>query len=548
MRTRRNRALRVAAVATLAGIAVAGPSQGQMIQNDEIAMFARAGKLALERDPLLRYDPYTLLVRFHDGVTEEEKAVVRRMVGGERITAYRVVPGLERISTIVDVPTAIMLLGGMDEVMYVEPNFVVRPAEESNDPSFGNQWGLENFGQVIRGVTGKTDADLDMHDAWDVHTGSSSVTVAVIDSGAKLDHEDLAANIWVNTGEVPNNGIDDDGNGFIDDLVGWDFYDADADPTDLTGHGSLMAGIIGARGNNGLGITGVAWQCQMVILRVLGANGGMVSDVILAMEYCADKNVRFSNQSFGGYDFSQAYLDALQALVGVHLVVAAAGNDTNDNDVNPYYPASYGTNNIIAIAATNNKDQLAFFSNFGANSVHMGAPGVSIYSTNRLGGYSWTNGTSAAAAHVTGLAVLLASQYNWDPVRIRTRILNSRRKVAALNGKTIFRSVPNAYRAMRDQTVIPAVPGTPVLTDLQNGGCLMEWADNSNNENRFLVQRQRRDGNTWVDWINVARPGRNKESMLDNPGAGTYRYRIRAVNQKGPSEWTDWVQVTITGP
>lgn len=548
MRTRRNCALRVATVATLVGVTAAGSVQGQMVHSNSVNDLARAGKLALERDPLLRFDPYTLLIRFHEGVSEEEKAIVRGMVGGERLTAYRVVPGLERISTLLDVEVAVQLLRGVDAVMYAEPNFVVRPTAEPNDPNLSNQWGLENFGQNIRGVSGKTDADLDMFDAWDVNTGSSSVTVAVIDSGAKLDHEDLAANIWVNTGEIPNNGIDDDGNGYIDDVNGWDFYDDDGNPTDMTGHGTLMAGIIGARGNNGVGITGVAWRCQMVILRVLGANGGLVSDVILAMEYAAAKNVRFSNQSFGGYDFSQSFLDALTALVGTHLVIAAAGNDTNNNDVNPFYPASYQVGNVISICATNNNDQLAFFSNYGANTVHMGAPGVSIFSTHRLGSYVWVNGTSAAAAHVTGLAVLLASQYTWDTTRIRTRILNSRRKVAALNGKTIYRSVPNAYRALRDQTVVPAVPGTPVLTDLQDGRAFMEWTDNSSNENRFLVQRQRRDGAAWVDWINVNRPGRNKVTMIDNPGAGHYRYRIRSVNRAGPSEWTSWVEVIVTGP
>jgi subtilisin family serine protease len=240
--------------------------------------------------------------------------------------------------------------------------------------------------------SGLPGADITATDAWEISTGGEEVTIAVIDSGVAYSHPDLTSNIWTNPGEDPwsdpndpttGNGIDDDSNGKVDDWRGWDFVDGDNDPMDYNGHGTHVAGTIAARGSNGEGITGVLWRAKMMSLRFLNADGvGWVSDAIDAIEYAVEKGARVINASWVTTSFSQSLLYAIQLCRdrGV-LVVAAAGNTAANTDANPFYPASYALPNIISVAATDQRDNLASFSNWGLSTVDVAAPGVTIYST-----------------------------------------------------------------------------------------------------------------------------------------------------------------------
>ncbi|MEE9120552.1 MAG: S8 family serine peptidase, partial [Syntrophobacteria bacterium] len=281
------------------------------------------------------------------------------------------------------------------DVEYVEPNYLRYATTSPDDTFFSNLWGLNNAG----------DTDIDAPEAWDITTGSSSVMVAVIDSGVDYNHPDLAANIWTNPGEIAGNGIDDDGNGKIDDVRGWDFVDDDNDPIDSDDHGTHVAGTIAAVGNNGTGITGVSWSAQIMPLRFLDAFGsGSVADAIEAIDYAIDKGAKIINASYGSYTFSTAERDAIaRARNGGILFVAAAGNDNWNNDsVTKHYPSSYNLANIIAVAATDQSDSRASFSNYGVTSVDVAAPGTSIFSTRPDRQTVWSDGFEGAFNWTTG--------------------------------------------------------------------------------------------------------------------------------------------------
>ncbi len=269
------------------------------------------------------------------------------------------------------------------KIKYAEPNYVVHAMGTPNDPAFSVLWGLNNTGQT----GGTVDADIDAVEAWAISTGSSDVVIAVIDSGVAINstistgHPEMAGNIWLNTGETDcSNGVDDDSNGYIDDCFGWDFVDDDNDPMDYKGHGTHVAGTIAAVGNNGQGISGVMWNASIMPLRFLDSTGsGSTADAISAILYANANGAHVINNSWGGGGYSQALSDAISASNAV--VVCAAGNSGTNNDSTPFYPASYTSDNIISVAATDKNDKIASFSNYGATSVDVAAPGVSIYST-----------------------------------------------------------------------------------------------------------------------------------------------------------------------
>ncbi|MBW2311057.1 MAG: S8 family serine peptidase [Deltaproteobacteria bacterium] len=277
-------------------------------------------------------------------------------------------------------------------VVYAEPNYIIRfMATTPNDPDFQKLWGLHNTGQELfvseETFGGTEDADIDAPEAWDITTGSQDVIVAVLDSGVYISHPEMNANIWVNSSEQNGtNEVDDDDNGYVDDIYGWDFWDNDATPVDYNNHGTHIAGIIAALGDNNAGITGVNWQAKIMALRI-GGLVGTIGEAAEAIIYAVDNGAHIINASWGGSEFSQTEYDAIEYADdhGV-LVVAAAGNGGDDligddNDETPEYPASYNLLNIISVAATDQNDVLAEFSNYGATSVHIAAPGVNIYST-----------------------------------------------------------------------------------------------------------------------------------------------------------------------
>ena len=286
---------------------------------------------------------------------------------------------------------------------------------EPTDSYSPGLWGL----RWIKGAT-----------AWDTGVGVRDVVVAVLDTGVKYTHNDLAANMWTNPGEIPGNGIDDDANGYIDDYYGYDFANEDSDPNDDNGHGTHVAGTIGAVRNNSIGIAGVAPEIEIMGLKFLFASGGgTLSDAIAAMDYLRVVAAQYPlkkfivNASFGGTGYSSIFEKAVQATAtsGI-LFVAAAGNRGVSNDIMPHYPSSFDSDNVISVAASDLNGELAYFSNYGTGSVHIAAPGLQILST-YIGSdndYKFLSGTSMAAPHVAGLAALLWSQnlsYGYDSIR-----------------------------------------------------------------------------------------------------------------------------------
>lgn len=301
-------------------------------------------------------------------------------------------------------------------VEYAEPDYLVTADDRTvpGDPAFGQLWGLDNTGQT----GGTPDADIDAAEAWAWGTGSAGVTVAVIDTGVDIGHPDLQSNIWRNRDEVAGNRVDDDRNGYVDDVHGWDFANDDRSVYDGPDddHGTHVAGTIAAAGDNDTGVTGVAWRARVMPLKFLGPNGGHVSDAIAALSYAVDNGARVSNNSWGGAGHSRALRDAIAAAGAQgHVFVTSAGNGGDDQvgddlAVVPSYPASYAEPSIISVAATDHHDSLAPFSNYGDREVDLAAPGVQVYSTLPGGRYGSYSGTSMAAPHVTGVAALLLAE------------------------------------------------------------------------------------------------------------------------------------------
>ena len=341
-------------------------------------------------------------------------------------------------------------------VAYAEPNFTVHADTIPNDPSLPQLWGLNNTGQTVNWTTGTPDADIDAPEAWSVSTGSPDVTVAVIDTGVDVSHPDLAPNVWVNPGEdcagCRTNGVDDDGNGYVDDWRGWDFVNGDNNPTDDNGHGTHVAGTIAAAGNNGLGVAGVAWSSKVMPLKFLAADGtGSVADAISAILYARAKGVPILSNSWGGDDFSQALLDAIrQTDASGELFVAAAGNDFTNNDATPSYPSSYDSPNVLAVGASDQFDRKAWFSNYGARSVDLAAPGTNVYSTWRGGTYRFEDGTSMATPHVSGAAALAKAVFpGATGAGLKALLLRTVDPVAVLAGTTRTGGRLNVDHAVR---------------------------------------------------------------------------------------------------
>lgn len=284
-----------------------------------------------------------------------------------------------------NVTSTIGALSQQSWVGHVQPNYIYHATAVPNDTRFADQWGYNNTGQAVNGSTGTAGADIGAVAAWDEYTNCSAVTVAVIDTGVDYNHLDLYSNIWSNAGEIAGNGIDDDANGFVDDVRGWDFVQGDNDPMDFNEHGTHVSGTIGAIGHNYIGGTGVCWSASIMALRALGSTGsGTTADIASAIYYAVNNGAKVINMSLGGPGGASG--DILDTAIGVAdtysvLVVAAAGNDGTNNDTTAQYPASYAQPNILAVAATTQSDGIASFSNFGANSVDIGAPGTNILSS-----------------------------------------------------------------------------------------------------------------------------------------------------------------------
>ncbi|MEW6743095.1 MAG: S8 family peptidase [Planctomycetota bacterium] len=342
----------------------------------------------------------------------------------------------------VDLRWALQTLNADPRVEYAEPNYLHRADGYPNDPYFSQQWGWHQG----------NDADVDAPEAWDVMTDAGGIIVGIIDTGIDYNHVDLQNNMWRNPGEVPGNGIDDDQNGWVDDVYGIDAYNNDGDPWDDNHHGTHVAGTVGADTNNGIGVAGACWNVQLLALKFLGADGtGYDSGAITCLYYGVSKGAYLTNNSWGGGDYNQAVRDAIDAAGDAgQLFCAAAGNRGRNNDLRPYYPGSYDLPEIVAVAATTAEDQLASFSNYGPTSVDLGAPGEGIYSTWPGDCYDYLSGTSMATPHVTGTAALLyARGLGSNPVAIKDRILRTVDIIPALAGKVVSHGRLNMDRAVR---------------------------------------------------------------------------------------------------
>jgi subtilisin family serine protease len=328
-------------------------------------------------------------------------------------------------------------------------------AAAPNDAQFSQQWALDNTGQD----GGTPGCDIDATQAWNITTGSRNVVVAVIDSGVDYTDPDLAANIWTN----PNAGQD----GFSGDLHGYNFVDDNGDPMDDNGHGTFVAGEIGALGNNGLGVAGVNWNVTIMPLKFLDADGGgYTSDAIRAINYATMErvqygvNVRVINASWCSNQSDAALNAAINAAgnAGI-LFVAAAGNSASNNDLTPQYPANSGLPNVVSVAASDASDRLAAFSNYGANTVNLAAPGVDIYSTLPGGKYGYLSGTSMAAPEVAGVAALAwAADPNATVAQVRSALLQGVDKIPALAGEVSSGGRLNAYNTLKLLTAPPPTP------------------------------------------------------------------------------------------
>jgi subtilisin family serine protease len=319
----------------------------------------------------------------HHAVLEHSARVCRtQAIGNSRVHRVFLDPDAS-------LENALAVFRSNPDVEFAEPNYLLHAQASPGDVYFNRQWGLSNSGQQISGITGTPGADLDAQAAWDISTGGDRIVVAVIDTGCDLNHPDLTANIWTNPGEIPGNGIDDDGNHYVDDIHGWDFADGDNDPQDGSGHGTHVAGIIGAEGDNARGVAGVAWRVCIMPLRFMNAfEEGSTADAIKAIDYALAMGARVINCSWGSTSYSRSLH---QVMAGSDaLFICAAGNNSQDTDVHPYFPAAFGEDNIISVAASDAMDRLAWFSNFGSASVDVAAPGNGIFSLKNGRRTLWT--------------------------------------------------------------------------------------------------------------------------------------------------------------
>lgn len=418
------------------------------------ALFAGICATAAASNAVKPYAESELLVKFKPSTNDDTRKQVHAKFGSQALKSFRFL----RIDHIKlkqgeTVSEAIAKYAADKHVEYAEPNYYYKADTIPNDTSFKDQWGLNNTGQN----GGTVDADIDAPEAWNITTGNAGVIVADIDTGLDNNHRDLSTNVWTNPGEVANNGRDDDNNGYVDDIHGINAFNGDTNTMDDNGHGTHTAGTIGALSNNRRGVAGVNWNVKIIVCKFLSADGyGSTEGAIECLEYiralkARGENIVASNNSWGGGEFSQALLDAIDAQRNI-LFIAAAGNDATDNDdPNSYthFPSSYYLPNIIAVAATDNKETLAYFSNYGRRTVHVGAPGVDILSTTPYSSYETHSGTSMATPHVTGLAALLKAQNgNRDWRAIKNLILAGGDNTAAMTAKTITSKRINAYGSL----------------------------------------------------------------------------------------------------
>lgn len=344
-----------------------------------------------------------------------------------------------------------------EEVLIAEPNYIYTIKNIPNDTYFEKLWGMVNTGKNGVNNGGVAGIDIGAEKAWNIQIGNPNLVVGIIDTGINYNHIDLNENIWKNESELTGQkGIDDDANGYVDDIYGYDFINKDSDPIDDNGHGTHCAGIIGAKGNNAIGITGVAWQVKLMALKFVSSSGqGTLDAAIEALRYATLMGAKVVNNSWGNGIYSKILEETIQEANENGVVfIAAAGNSYSNNDEKPIYPANYNLPNVIAVGAIDNSGFPATFSNYGQKSVHLMAPGVEIYSTYPRGdgsasGYNFMSGTSMAAPHVSGIvALLLSNEPSLTPQEVRDRLINTSQPLRSLRYTSISKGYVSAFNAL----------------------------------------------------------------------------------------------------
>jgi subtilisin family serine protease/uncharacterized membrane protein len=464
--------------------------------------------------------------------------------------------GLYRLrSKTLDTAALMARLSRRGDIEYAEPNYMVRIVTAPNDPMFSSLWGLENVGQPVGGLPGVPGADIRATAAWDVSLGSPDTVVAVIDTGIDYTHEDLAANIWT----APSSFTVNAGGGPITCAAGTHGFNAiqrTCDPMDDHNHGTHVAGTIGAVGDNQRGVAGVNWTTRMMAIKFLNADGaGSIADAISGIEFAIGAkqafaasnaaDIRVLSNSWGGAGFSQALLDEINAARNADMLfVAAAGNNSFNNDIFPSYPASYAAENVVAVAATNNLDARAWFSNYGAQSVHLAAPGDTILSTTIGNAYQAFSGTSMATPHVSGAAALVLSVCQLDTAGLKDALIGTVDGVAGLTGLTITGGRLNVHSAVHSCLAPPPTPQNLVAASGDNRA-LLSWTA-SLGATRYVVKRAMASGGPYTAVASNVKGA----SYVDTSAANgtTYYYVVSAANSLGESGDSNEASATPNAP
>lgn len=399
---------------------------------------------------------------------------------------------------------------------YVEPDFYRSINRVTDDTAFtdGTLWGLNNQGQ-----NGGTDgADIDAPEAWDITVGSRNTIVAVVDTGVRYTHQDLANQMWVNEDEVPNNSLDDDLDGYVDNIYGADIIGNDGDPMDGNGHGTHVAGTIGAEAGNGHPHVGVAWDVRLMAIKVFGASGqGSMAAIIGAIDFATQNGAHVINLSLGGYGYGQSQYDVLSAAGDAGIIISAGtGNDAIDNDVMPFFPASYDLECIIAVAGTDRNDNLASFSNYGKTTAHLAGPAVTIYSSvaSADDAYDVYDGTSMATPHVAGVMALMRSlQPSWTVLQLREKILAAVDSLPSLKDTTVTGGRINAFKAVQGMGSADGLPDGNMEVSIKPGSGSVLLADT--NQEIFVTVI---DGAPVVDAVVIGILDDGSELYFNNDG------------------------------
>ena len=441
-----------------------------------------------------------------------------------------------KIPESIGITNAIHQLTLFPNVEIAEPNLKYYLFD--NDEEYANQWALNNV----------DDMDIDAPEAWEITTGSSDIVVAIIDSGIDMDHEDLSSNIWFNpyeSGPYAFDGIDNDENGYIDDYAGWNFDSGNNNPTDTFGHGTHVAGIIGAMHNNEGKVKGVCANVRLMAVKSTSSSLDL-SCLAPAVYYAVNNGAKIINASWGSTSNSQVLLNAISYAQskGV-LFIAAAGNSEQfpnlNNDIYPIYPASYNLTSIISVLSTSRTDVISSFSHYGVSSVDLGAPGggnsVGIISTLPNNDYGYMSGTSMSAPFVAGAAALAMAQCPLITYsQLKSRILNQTDYLSSLNNLCVSEGRLNVYNVVHDAAAPDTAPDSLTDTWFSWGSCVVSWADNSSNEIGFDVQRQKTGEG---DFSTIISSNANTTSHTDaSVSGGTNYYRIRAYNMAGYSSYS----------